>query len=545
MVSVLHYLLLLWLSSGGTATGAQETLIQVIKATESHTVFLPCPFDPALTSDYLDLTWVSPSGELLLYTYVRYLQSDARLGDMWGLLLYNTSRQDDVWFICKWNGIWGTNHTLTNKTDLPQDISHPARHPEFFPCDASIPNNWTEASLSWVQHDSLAQETVLMKVEIWHSAHYRVSMRSNAIFLILPSVTSNDTGNYTCQWKDYKHHFQVEVMAKSGAFWLVFGHQHWIIWTVALGYIVVCLSFLFCYLWHRHAICARKKQMKLRSRARRGYFYAKRSKAHGSNGIVASPANQDGPEQVDVFSYENVLPVMVPRRNGRRLLQKGKILPNTINTEDEEEYECPDSETEHKSDDDDNYENTQEEVKQGEMLPKDTSLYENKNSKVKSGSHNWVSADVCYANKDPEAPKILPQDPLDEADGENYENLEEESPMSPGAMRLIAGLRIHLALDPPSDKQDGVSETSTGSQSYEEMNGSLSHTTTKPLHLHPNTSNEEDADSYENMESPNNFNSRQEGNLDPHAEGVAYGSPWQHRSIPFNVDLTGGRLCSE
>ncbi|KAH0626562.1 hypothetical protein JD844_001620 [Phrynosoma platyrhinos] len=242
-----------------------------------------------------------------------------------------------------------------------------------------------------------------------------------------------------------------------------------------------------------------------------GHFYAKRNKAHISNGTVASPANQDGTEQVDAFSYENVLPVVAPARNGRRLLQKGKLLPNTINIEDEEDYECPDSETEHKSDDDENYENTQEEVKQGEMVLKDASLYENNNSKVKSGFHNWGSAN-----------------------GENYENLEEEPPVNPGAIRLIAALSQLVLLFPDS-----------GSQSYEEMNGSLSHTATKPLHLHPNTSNEEDADSYENMESPNGFNSRHEGSLDACGEGMPFGSPWQHQSIPLNFDLRGGRLCSD
>ncbi|XP_008115716.2 B-lymphocyte antigen CD19 isoform X1 [Anolis carolinensis] len=535
MVSALHYLLLLWLGCGGTAINEQETPVQVVEVTESHTVILPCPFDPALASDYMDLTWSSPSGDLLLYTYVKYLRSDARLGDMWGLLLYNTSRQDDVWFTCQWNGTLGTNHTLTNRT---------ARQPEFFPCDAPVPNNWTEGSLSWVEQDSLAQETVLVEVHITQSPSHRMIMKHDTIFLIIPSVTFNDTGNYTCEWNEQKHHFQLKVTVKAG-FWQAFGHQHWIIWTVAVGCMVFCLGSLLCFLWLRRVTRARKQQMKLRSPARRRYFGAKRNKAHISNGIVASPATEDAAEQTDAFSYENVLPDNAPGRNGRRLLQKGKILPNTINTEDEEVYECPDSETELKSDDDDNYENTQEEGTQGETVVKDVSLYENRGSKVKSVSHNSGSVDACYANKSPEAPKILSQGPVDEADGENYENLEEESPLSPGTSRLIAGLRLHLSLDPHNDRQDVCSETSTGSQSYEEMNGSLSPTAIKPLHLQPNTSNEEDADSYENMESPNGFNSRNEGNIDPRGEGLAVGSPWQHLSIACSAEFRGGRLCSD
>nr|XP_060636522.1 B-lymphocyte antigen CD19 [Anolis sagrei ordinatus] len=539
MVSVLHYLLLLWLGCGGTASNEQEMPMQVVEATESDTVILPCSFDPALASDYLDLTWSSPSGDLLLYTYVQYLQSGARLGDMWGLLLYNISRQDDVWFTCQWNGTSGTNHALPNGT---------ARQLEFFPCDAPMPNNRMEGLLSWLEQNSLAEETVLVKVHISLSPYHRMIIKHDTIFLIIPSVTFNDTGNYTCEWKEQKRHFQLKVTVKPAylkGFWQAFGDQHWIIWTVALGYIVFCLGSVLCFLWLRHVTRARKQQMKLRSPARRRYFGAKRNKPHISNGIVASPATEDAAEQVDAFSYENVLPDIAPGRNGQRLLQKGKILPNTINMEDEEVYECPDSETELKSDDDDNYENTQEEGTQGETVAKDVSLYENRGSKVKPVSHNSDSVDACYANKNPEAPKILSQDPVDEADGENYENLEEESPLSPGASRLIAGLRLHLSLDPHIDRQDGGSEASTGSQSYEEMNGSLSPTAIKPLLLQPNTSNEEDADSYENMESPNGFNSRNEGNMDLHGEGMAISSPWQHLSIASSAELRGGRLCSD
>ncbi|KAM3823528.1 uncharacterized protein M6D78_018761 [Vipera latastei] len=183
----------------------------------------------------------------------------------------------------------------------------------------------------------------------------------------------------------------------------------------------------------------------------------------------------------------------VGAQRGQRLLQKGKILPDTLKLEaDEEEYECPDSETELKSDDEEHYENAQEEVKPGDVTLNDVLIYENKKDKVKFDLRNGNLDGSWYSNKTEQILENLTQDqdPVVE-DNENYINLEEECPMSSGTARLIAGLRLQLALDIHKDRQDGGSEPSTGSQSYEEMNGSLCPTASKLFHLHTNTSNEE------------------------------------------------------
>ncbi|KAJ7313895.1 hypothetical protein JRQ81_005678 [Phrynocephalus forsythii] len=432
---------------------------------------------------------------------------------------------------CTLNGVSGTNYTTQNRTDenpkeheyygndTDGDLEELAQTEvglKLFPCDAPTSSNWTEGSLHWIRHNLMSRkETVLMNITIRRSSRFGLSMRSNAIFLIIPSVMSKDAGTYTCQGKNQKHSFQLEVTAKSN--WIL-GDQHWIIWTVALGCTVVCVSSVLCFWWLKRVAHAHKKQMKKRIHGGR-YFDAKRKKGHVSNGIPLPPAKQDA---TDDFSYENVIQDMGPR-SGRQLLQKGKILPNHVNMEDEEEYENPDSETELKSDDGDNYENTQEEMKQEDVI---------------------LNGDQLYENKTQEGPKILTQDLLDEADGENYENLENETSFSSGAARLIAGLRLQLDLDPQVDKQDGSSEASTGSQSYEEMNGSLSPSAMKSL-LHPNTSNEEDGDSYENMESPNNFISRKEGNVDRSAKDEVFNSTWPNLSSPPAPNHKGGLLCSD
>ncbi|XP_053119450.1 B-lymphocyte antigen CD19 [Hemicordylus capensis] len=581
MVPTLHCQILLWLS-WGAATGAQEESIRVIQATESHGVLLPCHWDPALASNGLNLTWLSSSGEVLVHVYVKSHQPEARLGEAYGLQIYNISQEN--WFTCSWNGISGKNHTLrkepqwrdeddeddeeqqqlVNRTKSYGDdentqeevkgrgeddfssghqaISHPFQGLANFSCDVSVPHNWTEGSLLWIQHDLQSQKKVLSVRIRRRSIPYWPWLGSNCIDLLLPSVNFTDGGNYTCQVANQTHHYRLEVMAKSA--WLHLGDRHWVIWTVALGYVAACLGLLFCFLRLQRAIRIHRQQKNLRAPARRRFFHAKRNRTHNSNGILVHPANDYDQDPMDAFSYENVLPNMDPL-GAQQLFQKRDDLPSTTKTqdEDEEEYECPDSETEQK-DDDDNYENTQEEVKQASLLLSDGSPYENNKKDMTSGICSWGSDDPWYANNTQQGPKNLTEDQLAE-DGENYENVEEEDPVSPGVARLIAGLRLQLALNPQVDKQDGGSEASTGSQTYEEMNGMLPPTANKTLHLHPNTSNEEDADSYENMESPNNVSSRKEGSFDPRVEGPAFGSTRQNRSIPFGVGFRGGMLCSD
>ncbi|XP_070586551.1 B-lymphocyte antigen CD19-like [Erythrolamprus reginae] len=584
MGPVLCYLILLWLSYHYQWTAATETpkeTLQVIQVTESQKVSLSCNLDPNLTSSDLYLVWLGPKRNELLYVNVGYHHPEARLNAMWGLSIYRTVVQNTTWFTCNWNGQSGTHHLLPNRTSgddsdniqekmkayekenyedrtanfsdanssfpyvshkeaeahtLQKDLPHSAMDPEYFSCDAPVHRNWTEGTLLWIQHDSSDQNIVLINMTIRRSVRYSLNMNASLVSLIFSRVTFEDAGNYSCQWKNQTRYFQLEVIAKT-VVW------HWMIWSVATGYMIICLGSVFCFVKFRQVNRSRRQQKKLMSHSGRRCFYARRNKRSASNRVMVSAGNDDVIEQVD--AYENMPPDM-GAQCGQRLLQKGKILPNTLKMEDEEEYECPDSETELKSDDDENYENTQEEVKPGDVVLNDVLIYENNKDKVTFDLHNGNSADSWYCNKTEQVLENLTQDPDPIAeDNENYINLEEECPMSSGTARLIAGLRFQLALEIHKDRQDGGSEPSTGSQSYEEMNGSLCPTASKLFYLHANTSNEEDADSYENMESPTSLNSRRDGILDPHGEDSPSGSRWQHISVPFGGDLRSGLLCSD
>ncbi|XP_077169271.1 B-lymphocyte antigen CD19 [Paroedura picta] len=583
----IRYGLLLFCLGCGEVAGAHKESAQVVRATESNTVILPCTLGglgPTPASNALNLIWQGPLRTMvMLQVNYHYPEPEAGPDMDWGLLIHNISRQDGTQVTCSGEGNPGlevpvddyssedtyddrnpeeendTNYSssgnnssvvsVRDETSRIGSVAHTPRAgaPLFrdfaqdgtpFPCNGSEDTNHTWTAVSWTPHN-LTEPALSMR--IWQVAPYRLQVGPDSISLLLPFVTSRDAGNYSCRWENQSQHFWLEVSARSTVWWH-FGKQHWIIWSVALGYVAICLGCFFGFLRFQRAFRAhrQKKKKKYHRILQGGYllplishgslvsrklFHTQRDRAPVSVGIPLLSANGDGKEQGDAFSYENVCP------RGRQLsLQKGNTLPTAATVEvppgdEDEEYECPDSEIEQKSDDEDNYENTQEEVKQEDVALNDGSPYENS----KKGSCG--PANAWYVNPSQRSLQDLAQDPVSE-DADNYENVEMESSLSPGAARLIAGLRLHLALDPQVDKQDGGSEASTGSQSYEEMNATLSPTPSKVLH----TSNEEDADSYENMESPNSLNLWKESYLDPQGEG----SVRQNLSVSFGTDLGGG-----
>ncbi|KAK9397425.1 CD19: B-lymphocyte antigen CD19 [Crotalus adamanteus] len=184
---------------------------------EFQQVSLSCILDQALTSSDLDLIWLGPKRNELLYINVGYHHPEARLNAMWGLSLYRTGVQNTTWFTCHWNGLSGNPHVLPTRTQHQEDLPHSAMDPKYFFCDAPVHRNWTDGTLLWIQHDSPDQNIVLINMTIRRSIRYSLDMNASLVSLILPRVTLEDAGNYSCHWKNQTCHFHLEVIAKTGA----------------------------------------------------------------------------------------------------------------------------------------------------------------------------------------------------------------------------------------------------------------------------------------------------------------------------------------
>ncbi|XP_043373708.1 B-lymphocyte antigen CD19 isoform X2 [Dermochelys coriacea] len=172
---------------------------------------------------------------------------------------------------------------------------------------------------------------------------------------------------------------------------------------------------------------------------------------------------------MDAVRYENV--ALGARGQGRPLPAEGPI--SAAVSEDEEEYEHPDSEDEPAAEDCDGYENTNGDMKlcMGDKGSSDGACYENSLEENRAGG-NWAS-DASHSTNARQGPGT--EDQVSEG-SECYENTEEDSALlSPGAVRLVTDLRMLLLLgaceEPERDRQDGHSEDSADADSYENMEG--------------------------------------------------------------------------
>ncbi|XP_053871076.1 uncharacterized protein LOC128835470 [Malaclemys terrapin pileata] len=360
----------------------------------------------------------------------------------------------------------------------------------WLPCNGSMPDAWVQGSLAWKRLGPGGSWKQLVELAARrHGAYmFQLALGTGAA-LVLPAVTLDQAGTYRCVRGNHSHTVELEVTARTG------GWQPWIVGAAALGYVAIGLASLFGYYQIRRALQTRRRRKRLMDPARR-FFKVTGNGAHTPYGNVLPLADTTGVRQTDALPYENV--AAGARGQGRPLPAEGPI--STVESEDEEEYEHPDSEEEPAPEDGDGYENTNGDMKlcMGDKGSSDGACYENSLEENRAGG-NWTSDAAHYTNarQSPGA-----EDQVSE-DSECYENTEEDSaPLSPGAARLVTDLRMLLlgaCEEPERDRQDGHSEGSAGSQAYEEMAGALYAAPARHLRLR-DRSQEEDADSYENME---------------------------------------------
>ncbi|XP_043404165.1 B-lymphocyte antigen CD19 isoform X2 [Chelonia mydas] len=363
------------------------------------------------------------------------------------------------------------------------------------PCNGSMPDAWVQGSLAWKRLGPGVswKQLVELAARRYGAYMFQLSLGTGAA-LVLPAVTLDQAGTYRCVRGNHSHAVELEVTAHTG------GWQPWIVGAAGLGYVAVGLASLFGYYQIRRALQTRRRKKCLMDPARR-FFKVTGNGAHTPYGNVLPLADTAGVGQTVAVPYEIV--ALGARGQGRPLPAEGPI--SAAVSEDEEEYEHPDSEEEPAAEDGACYENSLEENRAGGNWASDASHY--MNARQGPGAEDEVSEG-----------------------SECYENTEEDSaPLSPGAARLVTDLRMLLLLgaceEPERDRQDGHSEDSagergwelpregeraprpfpdaplfpTGSQAYEEMAGALYAAPARHLRLR-DRSQEEDADSYENME---------------------------------------------
>ncbi|XP_068779421.1 B-lymphocyte antigen CD19 isoform X4 [Struthio camelus] len=291
--------------------------------------------------------------------------------------------------------------------------------------------------------------------------------------LLLRAVGQGQAGRYDCAVGPHTGTVHLHL----GGWWPRLGAGVGTVGAAAVAYVVLGGAVL-AGLCHSHrALQSRKCQRRLGKPARR-FFRVPAPDPQSPYGNVLCPTAAPRPP-ADLGS-PTALPPGGPWGGEWGRTPPGRQQEEEEEEEEEEEggYEHPDSDGDSPGD---GYENGT--GPRGDQAS--VGSYENG---LEAAAERWGAAAPHYANTCPAPGTSL-------RDGRLAAPAMEQTPLSPGAARLVSGLqRVLLSA---GERQDGRSEGSAGSQPYEDMAGGGLYAAPR---RGPPPAPDDDADSYENME---------------------------------------------
>ncbi|XP_048187798.1 B-lymphocyte antigen CD19 isoform X2 [Perognathus longimembris pacificus] len=286
--------------------------------------------------------------------------------------------------------------------------------------------------------------------------------------LSLPQVTAKDAGTYYCLRGSLTRQMHVKVTARPVWRWLL-KSGGWIIPVVTLVYLIICLGSLVAFLHLRRVLIRSRKRKRMTDPTRR--FYK----------VTPPPGN--GTQN----QYGNVLSLPTPGAGAGRVQRWAAGLGGTTRSfgnlsSDTQEAGTRGSRNPPKA-------GLEEEEGEAYEEPDSEEAYENDSNL--GGQDQRCQDGSGYEN--PEGKSLGPEDEDSFSNADSYQNADEE--LVQPVTRTTDLLSPHAAWNPSRDA------TSLGSQSYEDMRGIL-YTAPQLYSIRPGPNHEEDADSYENMDNP-------------------------------------------
>ncbi|XP_051844458.1 B-lymphocyte antigen CD19 isoform X2 [Antechinus flavipes] len=365
--------------------------------------------------------------------------------------------------------------TDQNQTEDNMELTLAPGSPLWLSCEYPL-SPLTLGHTSWV-HWRPGKNTSLLSLELEKGFPVRefwvIGTRGEGTLLILPQAVPQDAGSYFCKSGNLTISIELKVISPAVWRWLLEAGG-WKIPVVALTYVSFCLGILVAFLQVQKALLLRRKRKRMTDRTRRFFKVMspgnETQSQYGNVLPLSGVANLGNGEQVRTLKWTpdsgGATPSFGnPYRRDQKTRVPGLRSPGLEDPEEEGEgYEEPDGEGASVA-----YENSQDQISQ------DAWGYENEEKRTL-------------------ADEEMEDDSFSTAESYENENKEMVSPVYTTTGFLL----------PKGPVWDTCREASSlGSQSYEDMRGILyAAPQIRNLCPQPGPSQEEDGDSYENMENP-------------------------------------------